>query len=454
MLKRIFSIIFTLFLTFSLFLTGLNVNAYEITGFEITGKSAMLGSVDTGEILYGKNINEKVYPAAITNIMSAIVILENEKYDPNGKIAMTEKVLEDILGTGAAVSHLKQGEKITQLDLLHMLLMCSYGDIGYLAADYYCGSKQAFVEEMNKTAAKLGLKNTHYTNPIGLHDSNHYTTAQDVYTLASYAIKNKTFTEVCAKSRYLVPATNKSPKRTLSTTNFLLDTTTNYYYQYAKGLKTGYTDEAGRCVVSLASYNGYSYICVVMGCKNSADKRYEFSETASLYRWAFNNFSFREVANSDEPVCEIPVELSMETDFVPLYFDKPFISVLPNDADDSTLVIKTHLKQESVKAPVKKGDVLGEAEVIFAENVIGRVNLVVGEDVKENKILAAVDFIKGIFSSVYMKALYVIIALAVVGFIALCIKMNYARLKKRRVRYIPYNGKERENRSSKDKTDL
>lgn len=442
MLKRIFLI----FLTILLVLPGLSVSAYEVTGFEITSKAGMLYSLDTDEVLYSKNTEQKIYPAAITNIMTALVILESDKYSPEGRITMTEKALTDILGTGVAVTNTKAGEEFSHTDLLHFIIMCSCGDAGYLAADYFYGSHETFVRKMNEMAQRLGMTNTNFTNPIGLHDNNHYTTVRDIQILTSYALQNKTFKEICSKHRYNMEATNKRDKRILSTTNFLLDTTTNYYYQYASGVKTGYTDEAGRCIVATASYNGYNYLCILMGAPNNPLKRNELKECADLFRWAFNNFEFKEIATSTEPVCEIPLELSMDTDFVPLYFEKPFISVLPKDADESTIVINTKLNGESVKAPVKKGQVLGEAEVVFAEKVIGKVNLVVGEDVKANTLLKSVDFVKGIFTSVYMKVLYVILALAVVVFIGVCIKINYARLKKRKVRYIPYDGKDRENK--------
>ena len=446
MLKRIYSVFFSFLLCFLLVLIPLSVSAYEVNGFEITSNAGLLASLDTGEVLYSKNANKKIYPAAITNIMTAIVILESEKYSPDGRITMTEKALTDILGTGVAVSNTKAGEEFSHTDLLHFILMCSCGDTGYLAADYFYGSHEEFVKKMNEIAKKIGMNNTNFTNPIGLHDENHYTTVEDIRILTEYALKNKTFKEMVSKHRYNMDATNMREKRILSTTNFLLDTTTNYYYQYATGVKTGYTDEAGRCIVSTASYNGYNYLCILMGAPNNPSGRNEMKESADLFRWAFNNFSFKDVATGDDPVCEMPLELSMDTDFVSLYFEKPFVSVLPKDADESTIVIKTKLNSESVKAPVKKGQVLGEAEVIFAEKVIGKVNLVAGEDIEANSLLKAVDYVKGVFTSVYMKIVYVVIGLLAVGFVVLCIKMNLSRGKKRKVKYVPYDGKERENK--------
>lgn len=440
MLKKIFSVILTIFLIFSCFSSAFGVYAYEPTGVELTAKAGLLASLDTGEFLYENNIDQKVYPASIAKIMTAVLMLESEKYVPEAKVTLTEDILDMVLGTGLAVSLMKAGEEFTQLDLLYMVLMASYGDSTYLAAKYYGGTIENFVNMMNAKAQELGLSGTHYSNPVGLHEEETYTTVRDIYTLTTYALKNETFKTICQTPRHKVTS-SISGERTLSTTNFLQDTTTNYYYQYAKGVKTGFTEAAGRCLVSTASYNGYNYLCILMGCPNNKSKRHEFIDSANLYRWAFNNFSFKEIATSTEPVCEMPVELSLDTDFVPLYFKEPFISVLPNAANNSTIVIKPKLKGEFADAPIKKGDVLGTAEVVYAEKVIGEVELVAGDDIKSSGLLVFVRYVKNIFTSVYMKILIAAAVIAVIIFISLCIKLNLSRFKKRRARYIPYKDK-------------
>ena len=447
--KKIFSVIFTIFIVFCMILSPLSALAYEVTEFEITAKAGMLISLDTGEMLYEKNIDKKVYPASITKIMTATVILESEKFEPTQKIAMTESALEKILGTGSVVSNLKKGEKISQLDLVYYILMSSAGDVALLAAEYYGGSIEGFVEKMNSKASELGLSGTHYENPIGLHHEDNYTTVRDIYTLTKYALKNKTFEEVCTAQRYTVPATNMEGERLLTSTNYLMNTSTpQYYYPYAKGVKTGFTDEAGRCLVSTATYKKntnetYSYMCILMGCPDSSQKRYEFAESADLYRWAFKNFSFKEVANSTDPVSEMPVELSFQTDYVPLLFKEPFVTLLLSEADESTVVVKPKLNSKSVEAPVKKGDVLGKADVYYAEKLIGTVDLVAANDVKSNKLLVIVKYIKLVFTSVYMKVFLGIVAAIIIIFIILCIRLNLARMKRRRVKYKPYSKKER-----------
>lgn len=444
--KKIIYVFLTILTVVAVISPAFTASAYEITGFEVSAKAGMLVSMDTGETLYSKNIDEKVYPASITKIMTVTLMLESEKYDPTGKVAMSKEVDRLITGTGSAVSNLKIGEEITQLDLVYTVLMSSFGDCAYLAALYYGGSVEAFVEQMNNKAAELGLTGTHYSNPVGLHDEQTYTTVRDIHTLATYALKNETFKTVCETARYTIEATNMSGKHTISTTNYLQDPNTNYYYQYARGVKTGFTDEAGRCLVSTATYNGYNYMCILMNCPANAGKRYEFIDSANLYRWAFNNFSFKQVADSTEPVCELPVDLSFETDFVPLYFEKPFVTVLPNEADSSTIVVKPKLNYEKKDAPIKKGDVLGTADIVYAEQVIGTVNLVAGSSVKASKLLIALRAVKGFFGSFYMKIVYILIALVIVIFILMIIRLNIARIRKRKVKYIPYGKKKGDDR--------
>ncbi len=438
MLKKTFSIIFICFLIILSVFSPITASAYEVTSFEITAKAGMLVSLDTGEMLYENNIDKKVYPASIAKIMTAVLMIESDKWDPEAKVTLTKDVLDMVLGTGLAVSLLEEGEEFTQLDMLYMVLVSSWGDITYQAAITYGGTVENFVSMMNQKAQELGLNGTHYSNPVGLHEEQTYTTVRDIYTLAKHAMQYDVFNTVTSVARHKVQTT-KGTTRTLSTTNFLLDSSTNYYYTYASGIKTGFTDEAGRCLVSTASYNGYNYMCILMNCPNTPSKRYEFAESKELYRWAFNNFSFKEVAKSDEPVCEIPVEYSLDTDFVPLYFKSPFVTILPNDADDSTLVIKTHFNSETAKAPIKKGDVLGEAQVMYAEKVIGTVDLVAGNDVASSGLLVIATYVKDFFTSIYMKLFYAVIAIIVIVFIIMCIRLNLARLKKRKVRYIPYD---------------
>ena len=431
--KKIFSIILSLLIISTLSTTAF---AYEPSGFSVSARNALLVCLDTDEVIYEKGADDKVYPASITKIMTTILMLESDRYNPEAKVAMTEEVQKLISGTGSSVSNLKIGEEITQLDLVYTVLMSSFGDCALLAAITYADSVDNFVAQMNSKAQELGLSGTHYQNPVGLHDDENYTTPRDTYVLTKYALKNETFRTVCETARYTIPATNMSGARTLSTTNFLQDNTTNYYYSYAKGVKTGYTDEAGRCLVSTASYNGYNYMCLIFGCPPR--KNDQFVDSRNLYRWAFNNFRYKQVADTENPICEIGVDLSLNTDFVSLYVEDGFLSVLPKDADDSTISINPKTISDKVDAPIKKGDILGTAEIVYAEKVLGTVNLVSHEDVEKSTLLAVLRTIKQFFTSSYMKIVYILIGVAVLIFIIAVIKLNSGRGRKRKVKYVPY----------------
>ncbi len=433
MLKKVFCAFLIICLLFTPILT---VNAYEPSGVQITADAAMLVSIDTDEVLYEKNADKRVYPASITKIMTALLILESDKYNPEAKIAMTQEALDLISGTGSSVSLLNAGEEITQLDLVYMVLMSSYGDCSLLAAIYYGDSVDNFVNMMNTRAQELGLTGTHYENPIGLHHEENYTTARDTYVLTKFALQNETFKTVCESTRHTVN-TSLSGKRVLSTTNLLQDNTTNYYYTYAKGVKTGYTDEAGRCLVSTASYNGYNYMCLVFGCPPNEKKH--FTESADLYRWAFKTFEFKKVADTSNPVAEIGVDLSLDTDYVSLYVEEGFTSVLPKDADDSTISIVTNPISERVDAPIKKGQVLGTADIIYAEQKIGTVNLIANENIERSLLLTGLRAVKNFFTSSYMKVVYVLIVVIIIIFIVSVIKMNSKKTKKRKIKYLPYD---------------
>ncbi len=442
MTKKFLCIFLTVLMLFSI--VSVPAGAFEPMGYNLTAKNVLLVSLDTGEEIYSKGADERVYPASITKIMTVLLFLESEKFSPDMELTMTDEVLKLISGTGSSVAGLKAGEIITGRDLIYLVLMASYGDATYLGSIYFGGSVENFVSMMNKRAKELGLKSTHYQNPVGLHDEQNYTTARDTYILTKHALENALFEEVSNSSRYSMPATNMSPARTLSTTNLMHDSSSAaYFYTYAKGVKTGYTDEAGRCLVSTAAYNGYHYMCLLFGCPPNAGTRYEFLESANLYRWAFSKFKLKSVADTQNPVCEVTVNLSLDTDFVSLYVEKSLLTVLPEDENGSTVTIKPNFKENfSIDAPIKKGQVIGTADVIYAEKVIGTVNLISGENIKKSALLTAWENIKKALTSVYAIAVYAAIVLFILGFILAVILMNRGRSKKRKVKYVPYKGDE------------
>lgn len=435
MFKTLIKYILTFIIIISI--VSCTVSAYQINGFELNAHTAVLLSLDTGEVLYSQNADEKVYPASLTKMLAAVVLIENTADLDSEKIVMTKSALRSISGTGSSVIGLQENEEITARQALHCLLVSSGGDVAYAIAEHYGGSTEGFMVLMNQKAAEIGLASSHFGNPVGLHDEETYTTGNDIALLAKYALQHEAFVEATSVSRYTLPATNLSAQRTLSTTNFLIDPTTNYYYQYAKGIKTGFTDQAGRCVVSTASYNGYNYLCVIMGCKNENGLRNEFIDSRNLYRWAFNNFEYKSILDSTKPVTEIKLNLSLSTDHIALYPEKGLTQIFPKSADSSTITIKPHLISEEVDAPIKAGDILGTADIIYSEQTIGTVNLVASESVNANFILQIARVVKNIFSSLVFKIILAVLGIALIIYIGAIIKLNMGRKSHRKVKYIP-----------------
>lgn len=429
--------IFPIILIFCLFFS-FNASAYQVTGFEVTAKGAVLLSLDTDEILYSKNLDGKVYPASLAKLLSAIVVIENTPDLDKEMITMTQAAEYEILGTGASVVGFKVGEQVTAREALAALLIHSGGDCAIAIAHHYGGDSAGFMKMVNAKAQEIGMKNSKFGNPVGLHDENTYTTVNDLILLTKYALKYDIIMEIANQPRYTMKPTNMSGERHLATTNMLIDNTTAYYYTFADGLKTGFTDEAGRCLISTATYNGYKYLCILTGCKNDWNNRIEFLETANLYRWAFNNFSYKTIIEATEPITELPVRLSAETDFVSLYANKPLRAIFPDKADLSTVKIIPKIDYKSIDAPVKKGTVLGSAQVIYAEQVIGNVELVAGSDVEASTLLIIGDKVLSVVTSSIFLGFLGVIGAVILIFIIWIIIIN-RKPKKRKVRYIPYN---------------
>lgn len=438
MKKSILAFFLIIILLFSLL--TLPASAYQLSGFEVSAEGALVASLDTGDILYSKNADKKLYPASLTKIMTALVLLENTPDIDSEIITVSESAIRSLDGTDSSVGGLMIGEKLTARQALYFLLMSSANECANAIAEHYGnGEISNFVSMMNQKAEDLGLGGTHYANAHGLHDLEHYTTVSDVYKITIEALKYDVFEEVVSTRRYQMPATNMQGARTLVTTNFLQDPNNglgySHYYQYASGVKTGYTDEAGRCLVSTASKNGYNYICVLMKSavynENGARIRLEFHDSQKLYNWAFDNFEYKTVVEADAPVDEAPLELCWEHDYVPLALEGGLSAILPKDADNSTVQIKTAPFKESYDAPIEKGEVLGTADIYYAGELLGTVNLVAADSRQQNVVLVVWRYITDALTSTAFKIVLLVIALVIIGFILTVIIMNRKRKKRR-----------------------
>ncbi len=260
---------------------------------EPIGRGVVLMERDTGAIIYGKNIDEKLYPASITKIITGLLAVEN--LNLTDTITFTQEMI-DSLPWDAAKQGVVAGETMTVKDCLYSLMLRSNNDIAVAFAYKIAGSEEAFGKMMTERAKAAGATNTNFVNATGLHDDNHYTTARDMALITKEAMSNPTFAEVWGTKEYDLPATNMTEGFTIWHRHNLLVPGRDDYYQYTTGGKTGYTDEAGRTLVTSAQNEGLELISVIMYSSND----YIFDDTKSLMNYGFNNFHKITIKDNEE----------------------------------------------------------------------------------------------------------------------------------------------------------
>lgn len=400
--------------------------AYAADDPNIAAKAALLIEEDTGTVLYGKNEHTREYPASITKIMTALLTLEaidRGELSLDQKVTVKASALENLDEDGSSAG-IVAGEVMTVDDILHCMLIVSANEACNILAEEVSGSVSAFVDLMNQRAGELGCTDTHFANPNGLHDVNHYTSAWDIYLIAQECMKHDTFMTICNTIAYNVPATNLSEERELHTTNSLISTwrATGYYYDDARGIKTGSTPEAGHCLVSSAVRSGRTLISVVLGAEEvtlpGGDIQVQsFSETSRLFDWGFDNFSKKIIIEDTDTVKEVPVALSKETNYVVVHPQTTTSAVLPNDLDPADLERTITLTSETANAPIAEGDVLGELTLSYDGVTYATVPLLAMNSVSASRFLQAQYAITTFFSRTIVKIAVVLLALLIIAFV-------------------------------------
>ena len=411
--------------------------------FTLTSKAVYLENLDTGLVLYEKNADQQMYPASLTKIMTAILVLENVK-DLDQETAAYPMWIQDMLyGTNASLGGLIVGEKLTIRQLLTSALVQSGNESAMILAGYVGSGGMAdfmprdittFVEMMNDKAKALGCMGTHFTNPTGLHSDNHYSTARDMAIMAKYAMQNPVFSSLVKNYAVQLGQTNKHSDLWQYSTNKMLLTSSPYYYAPVVGIKTGSTDEAGRCVISQAEDNGYRYFCVVMGAPSTAAEPFpNFIETRQLYRWAFGTFSLKTLLEQGELMAEVPVKYSGDGKIAKLAVKDDVVKLLRNDISSDSIIYHTELP-ESIEAPVAAGDSVGTLHIMLMGEEIGTAELVATQDFSLSWFRKALGTIGALLSSTTAKIILIVVVLAVVAYIVYMVQHNKKK-KRHRSRY-------------------
>lgn len=396
-----------LILLITLFILCTNSVSFASNDIDINSEAGLLIEVSTGKILYEKNAYKKMYPASTTKILTAILVLE--KCNLDDIVTVSETAISNI-PSGYVTCNLQIGEKISIKDLLYALMVPSANDAAFVLAEHVGGSVEEFSDMMNEKAKEIGCTGTHFVNPNGIHDENHYTTAYDLYLMANYAMKNDIFREIVATTEYTLPSTNKyeGTDRKLVTTNDLLKSNSrNYYYESTIGIKTGHTTQAGNCLVAQSSKDNFDFISVVLnGGVTSSGLNDRYMDTITLFDYGYDNYTFSDIVKEKSIIKSIEVENgTKDTKNLDLIAESNINALHNKNLDFNTITPEITLN-ENISAPIVSGEKLGMAKYTI-EGTEYTVNLLANSDVDKKIDLYVILLITGVLllfiSSIIMK---------------------------------------------------
>lgn len=427
--KSIFLLL--LFIVFFQFILINHSFADENTELDILSPTCVLMEASSGKVLFEKNAYEINYPASTTKIMTAILALEKCQLSDLASVSH-----DAIFTVPASYSHasLKEGEQFTIEQLLNVLLIPSANDAANVIAEHISGSVSEFANLMNEKATEIGCKNTHFVNPNGIHNKEHTTTAYDLALMGRYAMKNTTFRDIVKKTRYSLPATEKYQKtnRVFNTTNDLLKenhstSKSNYYYQNATGIKTGYTDEAGSCIVASAKKDDMEVVVVILGggtTKTGLSQR--FLDCITLFNYAFENYSFETLKEKDTVLQQVSVSGATEDTKKLDVLVKNNIQVLLKK-EQSSQELKPNIEINKLKAPISAG------------STIGKISYTINGEEYSSELIAKNSVTASGFLPVLLRILLIFVTLYLLYLLLKPKKKNRKRGKKKKSNYKPTN---------------
>lgn len=415
------------------------------TDVELYSKIDLLINTDSNTVIIDRNGDQTADPSGLTKIMTALVVLQSEK-DLSRKITVSGSSFESLYGTGSIMSGLQDGEVISVHDLLCCMLIPGGNDAALVLADTYGKGIPNFVSKMNAAAKKLGCSKTKFTDPHGLDGKSQKSTAKDLAKIAAAAMKYSVFETIVKSLTYDVPQTNKNEARTIVSTNYMLNYGfPDYYYSDCKGIKTGASDAEGQSMISYASRNGYTYLAVSLGGpykdtdSDGDTENQAILDVVRMFEWAFDNLSYEIVTKESQFVTTIPVNYCWDMDNVRLVAKNEVLALVPEGNGSESVSFEPIDMPDALNAPFKKGDTVCKAKIMFADQQIATVELVVAENANMSMLLYLKAALKRMTASTVFKILVILVVLAVGAYVALYIRANRRRKKNRELKMFKYS---------------
>lgn len=442
--------IFTIFISFLLLFSaiGTNLTGYAAfsPSFELYSEGVYMVNLDTGIVVASKNPDKKLFPASTTKIMTCLVALENVK-NFNAKVDCDYECFNEFSWVGeyynpnfvspsnAAIEPLQKN--ITYQDCMYALMLRSGCEAANILAYNISGSLDAFADLMNKTAEKIGCKNTHFTNAHGLFEPDNYTTAYDLYLITKYAMDNYPgFMKYCSTYEYDMPANKANPNGyTIYSTNRMMSVESKYYDPGVTGIKTGSISDYvlkkngewdeknpidGFCsLVTYCERDGYKYLLVTLQAPykdKNGDKGYtHFEDHKALYDWAYSEFELKQIIGKNTQVMTVDVEMGKNADEVGIVTTEEYYTLIPKSLDSSAIQQITPTV-EPFTAPVSKGESVGMLELKLNGETLTYIPLVTETAIELDAIEKYKDRLKTVLGSPGVIASVVIMVVMIIAF--------------------------------------
>ena len=347
------------------------INVAFAYDFKIGSNNVIMVNLNDDSILYEQNMDEKVPIASLTKIVTAITIIDNQ--DDLGKfVTITPKMLSGL--DGYAKMGLKVGDKITYMELLYALMLPSAADAAQALAIDISGSIDEFSILMNKEIDKIGVKNSHFTNPVGIDDDDNYSTAYDLYIILKYALSNSTFKTIFETNEYHIISLDKDINKTISTTAFQ----NNINISIIKGSKTGFTYDAGLCLASTASENNIDYLIINLGA--DVDSLDYINDPINLYKYYINNYEYKTIVKKNQLLVTIPIKNGWKKE-LEFYADSTYQKYVLKSLNESEIKVVYDGVSE-ITDKIKKGDKLGIVYFKYDDEVLYQYDIYLNEDLK------------------------------------------------------------------------
>jgi len=435
MIKKV-AVLLVLVLLFQVFsgLFAVAANPFR----DLVAQSAILAERDTGKVLFESNANMR-YPAdSLTKVMTlllAVYAVENDEISDNELIIMTETAWYGI-DENSTTLDIQPGEVMTFIDLMYSAYVGNANEACNMIALRIAGSVGAFVEMMNDKASEFGCLSTRFINATGQYHDFQLTTAYDQFVIFNEAMRSVLFAEIAGTFRHITESTDDSESRTITSSNFMLNQSSRYYYRNCISGRDSSTYEGGHSLIAFVEEEGLSLISVVLGSDElisddgSVDRR-SFSESIRLLQWAYTQFAWRDILKTTDLLARVRVMHGSGADFVNVRPETPLLLLLdnsiPTESFIRTITIFYDEDDDPLIAPVSAGDVLGEVVITRDGIEYATIALVANTDVNLNSFEYIRRQVTALLSTTIARNIIIVLALLLILYIALVVRYNIVR---------------------------